>query len=407
MPLRDLEENILSCRRSISKPFVVEATRCYQSGAYRACIVTVWSAICFDIMEKLQILANLGNEAAKRIIEKNEQSRDRNDVAQLLDFERKILDVAHKEFHLLTKEEYVELGRTQIDRNRCAHPTMIDAAKPFAPSAELARYHLFNAVDLLISQEPIQGRVAAEKVLAEIDSKYFPETLDAAKASLMVGPLGNPRPSLVKAVTKTLVDRAIDFDDPTIGRKYQVALQAVLELQANIGTETLKSSISTSARKCDHFEFVREIHYLHQFPSHWDYFPVDRQNKILGFASNFGGENISFIDLICNVPQLRSLAIAHLGTYSVDRIIKAISPLMMSSFPPEAVLFRIKETALDFNSIEQQSAMKFMANHPGLYSPEDRLDVLEHLKGKAPESMSKEAILVSYSFARSLSGHFK
>ncbi len=52
----DLEELVLKCQSAQSRAYIGEAVDCYHAGAYRACIVSIWIAINFNFVEKLQKL---------------------------------------------------------------------------------------------------------------------------------------------------------------------------------------------------------------------------------------------------------------------------------------------------------------------------------------------------------------
>ena len=51
---------------------------------------------------------------------------------------------------------------------------MSSADELYQPSAELAQYHLRNAVEYLLQHPPVQGKAALSKVMADIDGALFP-----------------------------------------------------------------------------------------------------------------------------------------------------------------------------------------------------------------------------------------
>ena len=67
--IADFDELVLKCRTEAAKDHITEAIACYYAGAYRACIVTTWIAVVFDIIKKLYELNVSGNKSAKKEIE--------------------------------------------------------------------------------------------------------------------------------------------------------------------------------------------------------------------------------------------------------------------------------------------------------------------------------------------------
>ena len=105
----DLDELILLCRNEKAKSFIQEAVQCYRGLAYRQTIVATWIAVVYDIIHKLQELEMTGDVNAKRILANYEKVMKENDIKGSLDFERTILEIAKKEFELLTEFEYIEV----------------------------------------------------------------------------------------------------------------------------------------------------------------------------------------------------------------------------------------------------------------------------------------------------------
>lgn len=52
--LSDLDELVLRCRSEGAKGYIQEAVSSYKVGAYRVCIVAIWTAVVFDLLIKLE-----------------------------------------------------------------------------------------------------------------------------------------------------------------------------------------------------------------------------------------------------------------------------------------------------------------------------------------------------------------
>ena len=143
---------------------MTEALRCYQAGAFRACVVLSYIAVFDDLREKLSPLAKV-NATAKTIhlaIEKkaNGQEVFESDLANQLASAR-LIDAAHK-----TKLEII----IQL-RNKAAHPSRVNA------SAEEARFVFFEVIDKFLSEPQLQTTHAADAIIAALPKgNYFPST---------------------------------------------------------------------------------------------------------------------------------------------------------------------------------------------------------------------------------------
>lgn len=236
--LAGFEETVLECKTEKSRIQILEAIRCYESRSYRAAIVMSHMAVCFDLLDKLQALAATGDaEARQQIIKfENYQTQlntgNQQAISNLLAFERSLLEIFRDKFDFFGANEYDDLVRLRDDRNRCAHPTFFKTQEPYEPSAELARLHIRNALSLVLTQEPRQGKAAIEQLKQLILSKYFPENFDDATERLKILGLENARTSLITAFVDELVFGLADKDNPLFKKipAYN-ALDATIELR--------------------------------------------------------------------------------------------------------------------------------------------------------------------------------
>lgn len=182
MGLTDLDDLVNRCIDPGSKAMLKEAVACYHAGAYRACIVSTWIAVVFDFIAKLNDLSVSGNGEAKALVEQLESARRSEDIPTSLKFENSLVKTAEK-FDLLAPVESTDLERLKEDRHRCAHPSQIGPEEPYMPSAELARGHIFHAVNHLLARRPVQGQRELDRIWkGTIESVYFDE--ERAEAAL-------------------------------------------------------------------------------------------------------------------------------------------------------------------------------------------------------------------------------
>jgi hypothetical protein len=180
--ISDLDEMLLRCRPGIAKAYAEEAVGTYRAAAYRACIITTWIAVSFDLIDKIRELALFGSNEAKQQIASFDLWQEEiacGNLATLqkaLNFERDLLGYVRDKFELIDGQQYIDLKRLQDDRNRCAHPTLQREGAPYQPTGEMARAHLCNAIIHLLQQPPVQGRSALAEVRKLVSSAYFPQS---------------------------------------------------------------------------------------------------------------------------------------------------------------------------------------------------------------------------------------
>jgi hypothetical protein len=247
--LVDLDVLVQLCRDARSRVYVAEAVGSYRAGAYRAAIVTIWVAVVFDFIHKLQELELTGDAKAKVILEEFRKSQALSDVKASWEFERKVPERAWKEFELLSPHEFEDLSRLLEHRNRCAHPSMSSGDDSYAPSAELARLHIRNAVINLLQHPPVQGQAALARLQAEVLSEYFPKKIDAAVEHFKQGPLARPRSSLVRNFTLATVKHILGPDlSIRSAPRFIAALGAVKEMQLATFEVTMTDKLSALVR---------------------------------------------------------------------------------------------------------------------------------------------------------------
>ncbi|WP_225641033.1 hypothetical protein [Streptomyces werraensis] len=173
--MMDLEVRVSQVWHQEVRPLVAEAYRCYTTGSARACILLTWTAVCTDLIHKLNQLAEDGEGEAAQFVKRIDDARgrpDREAVRTMLDVENTILDTAEK-MDLVDFVQKRELERLKEDRNLAAHPSLRPLGELFTPSIEYARAHLTAAVDALLIHPPSQGRKALERFRDHVGEVAF------------------------------------------------------------------------------------------------------------------------------------------------------------------------------------------------------------------------------------------
>jgi hypothetical protein len=282
--LVDLDEMVLRCADEQSRSFLAEAVVCYRSGAFRSCIIATWVAVVFDFLHKLRQLELTGDLKAKAELAKWERIRTAHDLAASLEWERSVLDLAREEFEFISPLEHSDLLRLREDRNPCAHPSMNSQEEVYNPSAELARYHLRNAVTHLLQHPPVQGKAAQGRLENEVSSPYFPEDVEAAERHFEQRALKRPRESLVRNFTIVLIKTFLMTElDEARQRRTLAALGAVRLMHRTLARDTWESKLSEIIRHVEHTYLYRVVRLLASFPEVWD----DLSDDVHGILSRY------------------------------------------------------------------------------------------------------------------------
>jgi hypothetical protein len=308
--LTDLDELILSCRSDAARTYLGEAVACYNAGAYRSCIVATWIAVLFDYLHKLHELSIYGDARAKERLKNFEAARQANDVKASLEFERKVLEDAAKEFELIGPIEMQDLERLLQDRNRCAHPSMISEEEIYTPSAETARAHMKAAVNHLLQHVPVQGKAALQKIWNDFHSPLFPSDLKEALQFLREGPLNRAKPSVVREVVAGFTTDLLKEKREVTERRRQFAgLNAVLVMYPAIGQAMLKEKLPKTLSSLDEKDFPYVISFLANVEPAWSLIGYSEQIKAKNFVEK---SSISLVgSTLANavrVPALKEFA---------------------------------------------------------------------------------------------------
>ncbi|NOJ48420.1 hypothetical protein [Bradyrhizobium archetypum] len=332
MAITDLDELVLSCRTEQARTYIQEAVGSYRAGAYRACIVATWIAVIFDLVEKVRDLALGGDAEARSMIEKYErwhkQIEDGNPdaIRHSLDFERTLIDVTQAKFEFFEPQQLLELRRLREDRNRCAHPSYQRLDTPYQPSAELARLHLRNAVALVLSQPPVQGKAAINALISTVGSDFFPREKAEAQTALLKAGLERPKEALVTAFADKLMYGLFDRASGLFGRRQTlIALGALHDLHPSSTEPRLRRAVNRIARETNdkRVEFVFAV--LSHLPITANLLDADIKNKLGEFLRSAEVERVQTpITIALEFEGLRTAAEARLNSLSAKELIPVV-----------------------------------------------------------------------------------
>ena len=292
-----MEELVLKCSDNNSKVFIEEAIKAYKAGAYRACINNTWLALVMNITFKIEQLALLNDSEAIKQKESLDKIKESNNIAGMLNFEREILKIAKEKFEFFDDITLIDLQRIQEDRNRCSHPLLNIDNEPFIPSAEIARHHLYLAVEKVISEGNVFGKAALTKILDLINSPIFPLYYDHAEIVLKNSYLSSPKKSLVINLIKCLVKEILNNDkDWRLNISKTNVLQYLFKFYRDITESTFRDSINKifDITNSLHLKNSRQLFYVDTII--WDLFTDDTKVMVQQYVTNLPSDSFADID---------------------------------------------------------------------------------------------------------------
>lgn len=302
-PLSDLDELILRCRDDRARSLIAEAVGGYKASAFRSAVVATWVAVCFDLIEKLRELALAGDAAAEKQIERLEKIRAGDDVSGALAFERDLLKLARDQFEFISPLEYIDLQRIQADRNRCAHPSLVDETSPYRPSAELVRAHIVTAVDHVLRHPPAQGKFALDRLLTQIDSEYFPTKKQSALDALRAGPLAKARESLVRNLVVVLLKKI--FEEIGSSRVRRItALKAIEVLHPEPYMKALAAKLSPLVRALSDESLNSALGPVSEIPHAWNSLEIDTSQRLQSYVRFLPGDQVGSLEWLVSFDPL-------------------------------------------------------------------------------------------------------
>ena len=295
--IADMDEFVLKCTDNNSKLFIDEAVKSYKAGAYRACINNTWLALVMNITFKIEQLALMNDAEAVKQKELLDKIKERNNISEMLNFERDILKTVREKFEFFDDITLIDLKRIQEDRNRCSHPLLNIDNEPFIPTAELARHHLYLAVEKVISEGNVFGKAAMTKILDLINSPIFSMYYDNAETILKNSYLSSPKRSLVVNLIKVLIKEILNNEkDWRLNIPKQNVLQYLFKYFRDITEETFRNSFNNiiDVTNSLHLKNSRTFFYVDSVI--WEILSDDTKIMIQQYVCNLPSDNFEDID---------------------------------------------------------------------------------------------------------------
>lgn len=318
----DLDELLLRCRNDNAKKYIQEAILCYKIGAFRASIVSTWVAIVYDFVDKLRELSYSGDANANEKLSSFRKAQDHHSPTEALKFEKNILDWSLNEFKFISPIQKDDLDRLVTDRNRCAHPSMMNHYEIYKPSAEQARLHIKNAVLYFLQYPPTQGKSALDELKTDIFSQWFPQEDEQALQRLKDSPLSNAKPSLLSNFIQLMCKEfLIEESGENEGNQNKIAcsLNAIRKMYPTLHDDW-KSELNKVVSKVTDNNMGRLVKFLVLVTNTWDYLRQGEHIRIITYVKNIPSNEAKFIAYAIQIPQLRKHALLKLPNLDKENL---------------------------------------------------------------------------------------
>ncbi|MES2595202.1 MAG: hypothetical protein V4662_07700 [Verrucomicrobiota bacterium] len=317
MNLHSLDALLTTVRDGESRKLAQEAVTAYQAGAWRASILSIWVAVCADLIGKIRELATGGDAIAVADIQQLEVWIKSKDLRHLQAFENGLVSSARDKFGMLLQHEATDLVRLQDDRHLCAHPAFIADDTLFAPTPELVRTHITHAILHLLSRPPIQGKQLIERYDRDLRGGSLPKLEQDIELVLRTNYLANAKPSSITGLVKALAKALVGSESATYkGKENQIArsLAVIGRITPSIVDEHVPPLVEKLARDLGDEKILLLCLYMEAEPRIWEWLGSAGQARVLA--------KVQQSPLLDIVPAFRARHITAVGEQLLNALQK-------------------------------------------------------------------------------------
>lgn len=343
----DLDILLIKIRDPQSRIYFLDAVKAYKAGALRASLTSAWVALAFDLITKYRQLSALGDAAATAFLHSWDQATAISDVRQLLQLEGRLLDDAADNTQAISQVGRRQLDRLREDRHLCAHPAFSAEAQLFEPTPELVRMHLVNAVDLVLAQEPLQGRAIFEIYDVDVQSPGFPSDHARVLDYVEQRYLARVRTQNIRNFGTVLAKSLLKGVPPHLDgvrNKVSSSLVAIRD-RAPASWPDVVPAIVQQLDNIDPPNRARAIAFIATFPAFWPLLQPATQTALQQTVNNANAANLGDVRILMGVsfaPFSAPLQ-AVIGALERDALAQAIAAAPMAELW-DAALHRYGES---------------------------------------------------------------
>jgi hypothetical protein len=337
----DLDILLTRIRQPQSKTYFLDSVKAYKAGALRSALSAAWVAVVYDLITKYRELGAMGDGAAAAFIHTWDTATANHDIRKLLELEATIITDATTNTQLLNRIAGIQLDRLREDRHLCAHPAFSAEAELFEPSPELVRLHLVNAIDLVLSQEPLQGKAIFEQFDVDVQSTGFPSAHVRILDYVEQRYLARVRPQNIKNFGVVLA-KSLLKGVPTqweLQRKKIVSSLVAIRDRAPNSWPDISAVIVRLINNLEPENRSRSIAFIAAFPDFWG--PLEAPTKTALEETVDNADMAEFMDYRVlagvNLPEFRDSALDLIEGLSTEQLREAIAMEPLADLWPKAI----------------------------------------------------------------------
>lgn len=337
----DLDILLTRIRHPQSKVYFLDAVKAYKAGALRGALTSAWVALVYDLIAKYRELSAMGDGAATAFLQSWDNATAAGDIARRLQLEGGILEDATANTQVVNRIARMHLDRLREDRHLCAHPAFSAEADLFEPSPELVRLHLVNSVDLVLSQEPLQGKAIFDLYDVDVQSPGFPTAYERILDYVEQRYLARVRDQNVRnfgtVLAKSLL-KGVPAQWEPLHRKIIPSLVAVRERAAHAWPDVSLAIV----RLIDNLEPAnrpRAIAFIAAFPDFWPRLQEPTRTALQETIDNADPAAVADCRILAGVtlPQFRAALMPLIAGLNREHLAAAIASQPLAELWPRAV----------------------------------------------------------------------
>ncbi|APO69879.1 hypothetical protein IE4872_PB00005 (plasmid) [Rhizobium gallicum] len=337
----DLDILLTRIRNAQSKVYFLDAVKAYKAGALRASMTSAWVALVYDLIAKYRELSALGDAAATAFLHSWDNATVAGDIAKLLQLEASILEDATANTQVVNRIARTHLERLREDRHLCAHPAFSAEAELFEPSAELVRLHLVNAVDLVLSREPLQGKAIFDLYDVDVQSSGFPTAYERILDYVEQRYLARVRAQNIRnfgtVLAKSLL-KGVPAQWEPLHRKIVPSLVALRERAAQTWPDVSHAIVALIDNLAPEHR-PRAIVFLAAFPDFWPLLLEPTRTALQMTVENADPAALADYRILAGVtlPHFRAGLLAVIAALDDEHLAEAITAQPLADLWPRAV----------------------------------------------------------------------
>lgn len=337
----DLDILLTRIRHPQSKVYFLDAVKAYKAGALRGALTSAWVALVYDLITKYRELSAMGDAAATAFLQSWDNATASGDIAKQLQLEGGILEDATTNTQVVNRIARKHLKRLREDRHLCAHPAFSAEADLFEPSPELVRLHLVNAVDLVLSQEPLQGKAMFDLYDIDVQSTGFPTAyeriLDYVEQRYLARIRAQNARNFGMVLAKSLL-KGVPAQWEPLHRKIIPSLVAVRD-RAAAAWPDVAQAITRLIDSLEPANRPRAIAFIAAFPDFWPQLQEPTRTALQATIDNADPAALTDYRILAGVtvPQFRDALLSFIADLNREHLAAAIASQPLADLWSRAV----------------------------------------------------------------------